>query len=452
MDVAPPPSQTAGVFAPPPPPPSGATYPGYASAPAHQPEFTQQWAAPAEPRERRNVRRIGIICAALLVLGGLAFVGYRTFVGADAGSSTPDGAVSELAAAIQSEDPAGVIALMAPSELAPFTRLADEASDASDGSDQLAESGLTIDPDDLIPGLQLTITSQQYTVEKLASDVAKVTIDDLSGDWSFDADAFIDSGLVDWNEFDIDPDELRDELDSDSDTFDVGELEDELDADVFLMVVEEDGSWFISPTYTILEYVRVFGDYSSPDFGSPSTSGGATPEEAIENMVEAAVSGDLGDVFDALPPTDAYRPYLAYRDMLEEAAGDGSSSYDIDVSVDQITTEEVDGGVRATIDDATVEWSDGYENGTLSWDGQCFDVEVLYSDGYSDIDSGCLDDLADELDNDVADALGDLTERLSVVVTRVDGEYFVDPARTIEDWFDAIDLDALVQAAEDAAR
>ena len=232
--------------------------------------------------------------------------------------------------AVADENPVELVNSLSPSEMAFFGDVEQAASDALDGegetADALEERGVTIDPDDLVPGLAVRIDELTYEVEEKSDDVAKVIVTSVTGEWSFDPTQLMDAIDIDaLTNGEVTEDEALEQVGADQATSGSFDLED-LDVageGVFFMAVREDGGWYVSPLYTLLEYVTQIEDLPEGDFSNPAASGAVSPEEALERTVGAFFTATLpsadaaiSDIIDTLPPT-RYGAIYAYRDALD---------------------------------------------------------------------------------------------------------------------------------------
>lgn len=402
-------------------------------------------------RPGRSRRRVAVAAAGTLAVVGVAGVAYTTLWGSSAGAGSPTSAVDGLLTSLAAEDPVGTVNALAPSELRFVRSLVDEAEDASDGTgetaDRARENGIDIDPDDLIPGLDVQIDQLEYDEVELAADVHRVDIRSLDVSWSFDPRGLLDAVDVETlTDGAITRQDVLDELDDANGSFDERDLE--IDGvDPFLMAVREDDGWYVSPTYTLLEYVRVLNDLPAADFSEPDVTGAATQAEAIEATIEAWANSDVDRIIEALPPSQ-YAPLYAYRDALDELAGDSQSSMDVDaiVELDQVSTFDDDRGTGVNIERGTIELmlDDGYDELTvrIEIDGSCIDASTE-SDLDGEIEEGrvCLDDFGD-YDGPFEDGIPGI-DRFWLVMREESGGWFVDPLGTFGSWITAVDSAAV---------
>jgi len=408
----------------------------------------------APARRSTRTRAIALAGAGVLVLVGVGVVAMRSLSGADAGAASPQAAMDEMFAALSNEDPLGVVSILAPGEARAVDEFVQQFSDATDGKGEvgkrLEDNGIQLDPDDLIPGFSLSFSNLEYDVEELHSDVAKVTLTNVVGEWSFNAEEFaaqIDiSTLTDGS---VSQEEMLDELQDDGGSFDESDLDLIDGEDPFVMVTKDGDGWFISPSFTALEYVRVANDLPAPDFSEPQGSGASSPEAALEDFVEAATSGDVGEMIAVLPP-DRYRAFYAYQDALEELAGNGSGA-EVNVEVNEVELFGDPRGQGVTILEAVVEWQvegwDGTEYFTATVNDECIDLTSDSTYGY-DEDSLCLDDF--DAGAPFENGLPGI-DRFWVIQQQHGGKWYVDPIGTVGSWLAALDTDQIANDIEDLA-
>src|SRR5690606_34232355 len=92
----------------------------------------------------------------------------------------------------------------------------------------------------------------------------------------------------------------------------------EIPTGLFVMVVEVDGRWYVSPTATAAEYLAFDwfgegGDWTAYDEGQERDPLGAEqPEQALTSLADAATGDDLPRLLDALPEGqgDLLRPFV----------------------------------------------------------------------------------------------------------------------------------------------
>lgn len=433
-------------------------------------------AGPTEAAVRRmRRRRIGFAVTGLLVAAGVAGIAVTTLSDAPAGSATGSDAVTAFLTALAAEDALGVVDHVAPSDLTMVRSLVDEATEAAEGegdaAEQAREQGIDIDPDDLIPGLEVQLDRLETDEVELADTVHRVDLVSLDVSWTFDPRALLDMfDIGELTDGQMTRDDLLEgmgDLDDADGSFDQDDLE--IDGiDPFLMTVEEEGSWYVSPTYTVLEYIRQVQDLPAPDFTEPTSTGSATQAEAIERTIEAWGSGDVRRVIEALPP-GSYPALHAYRDALAELVGNDGTGLDVDASVtlDDVTTFDDDRGTGVRIEQGTIEIEvddgDGDTTGRLVIDGSCIEASTVAPDDVNDDASTddastdvvstdestiCLDHFSDDPDVPFHDGIPGI-DSFWLVMDEDRGGWFLDPFATTISWLDAVDMEAVQAELEE---
>jgi hypothetical protein len=445
-----------------PPPAGGATaswsQPG---APAHQPPSIAsqietspgEFGQPPSKKPKRGLM-IALLAVGALIIAAVAVLAVRSFSGSDRGEANPDDAVNAMFTSIADENPVDLVNAIAPSELAFFGDVERAAADAVDGegeaADSLEEQGITINGEDIVPGLTLEIDDLTYDVEEKSDDVAKVHVDSISGNWTFDPTVLLESvNLDELTNGQVTEAEALEEIgesEVSSGSFDLDDL-DVTDEGVFFMAVREDGGWFVSPLYTLLEYATQINELAEGDFTAPDVEGAATPEEAIERSARGvfsfALEGDFDALLETLPPS-RYAALYAYRDALEELATregiDDADKLDIDVQVDQITEFDDERGTGVTIERASIEMTAEGEDGEITYaiDGACATYARTEFESDDENSEFCLDDLGEDA-GPFEDGIPGI-DRFWVIVTEDDGEFFVDPVASIGSYLAAADM------------
>ncbi|NLV54699.1 MAG: hypothetical protein GXY13_03700 [Acidimicrobiales bacterium] len=418
----PPPGVTPPVTAPPPTAPPPTAWPA-----------TSQPGAPgaAPPRKRRR----GLIAVALIAVGALAVAGvglavFRAVRGDGGGASSPEAAVRQLAEAVEAEDPIALLDVIEPDEAEALGEVYRAAADRS--------ADLDLSPaEDTFGGVDVELTSLRYEVDELGDGAARVSIIGGRGTIGFDPGAF--GGLTrDVVERESDGDG-PDSIDLDVD--DLAATPDDSDDDEippFLVAVERDGGWYVSPLHTAAQYaVEVLG-LDAPDLPTPEAGVGAdSPDDAVRALLTASGTLDADATGDAASGPVG-RAVRAYASALEQWVGHGLDEAETDIDRFETDVSERDAGGRRVVvteleGSVTATETDGDpETYDVRWDGECLDVT-----GVDD------DDAIDDADAEPAFCLTDgwrtlgIEELALVTVEEGDG-WRVDPLATLADYATAI--------------
>lgn len=398
--------------------PHPATYP--------PPDYAVPAALPPDTRGRFPLGRVvGIGVVALALVGG-GVVGWQ-FLGPKGGADTPEQAVRQFVESAASQDVLGVLDMVNPGEVAGLDDLVSAARD------RLAEEDITTESGDLTDALTVSVDDLDLKIDELGDFAARVELE--SGSYTVEYDP---AEVPDRLQF------IADEY-PDSKTWS-GDLVEDLgyelpDAnyrndgpDPFLMTAKIDGRWYVTAMGTFLDsFLGPISDAEYDDAGirppdydaigeAPDPVVAKDPEDVLDNLADAASSGDIEQVLANFPSDQvaALRPYArTYEDVFAE---DGAT---FDVSVDDVDTDVEDLGgdlTKLTVRNGTVYGiyidADGYdEGGSASIDGRCASAA---EDGY-DPDGFCLE-------GDVVEKTG--IDSFFLVLRKVDGGYQVDPIAT----------------------
>jgi hypothetical protein len=326
------------------------------------------------PRRSRRPWRTALTAGGLAAMLGVVSLGVAALVGGG-GSNSPEGAVRQLADAISHEDPLAAVDVLAPDEVRTLHDTVDAASLRA------AEVELVNDAGAPFAGVDLDVTDLELSSVELAPGYAKVTLEngsiELGGDRS----------------------QLSARLQRvvpaiDQDAFDLQELH----RFNFVVVVQRDGGWYISPAYTALEMVRVANDLPGADFGAGRATvaslGADSPEAAARGVLDAIAGADWNRLLELAPPGEipAYDYRVGLVQLLNEnvhpaftvdqfdaqVETDGDTSY-VDVTASGTVTPtagDATGGPWRLNDGClvTTYTSTNYENGQM--------VEQSYPDAF----------------------------------------------------------------------
>ena len=381
-------------------------------------------AAAAAPKPKRSKRGLltgvgGV--AAVGVLGVVGFVVYDQLTGPSGGADSPEAAVLELSAAADGEDAVTALSMLPPGEVGPIVDLYEDVQSK-------ATSTGVAKAEDPFAGFDVHLTGVGVQVEELGEDVAAVTVT---------------SGTVTWE---FDPDQLQGALRIDSDgdvreassgSADLAEVTREATdgAPLRIMTVQRDGTWYVSPMYTLLEAWRIDQGLPSPDFSEEldyEGTGAGSATAAVEEAAQALAGYDVDAFLDLLSPDEAAALYQ-YRDAVMTALNrDGELAelqYEAQLSIDSVQAtegDEVDDRVPVTVRSASgavVDDDGDYTSWTL--DRNC--LTTVDDDG--DSDGACLDEVLADMGLG-SDAAADFPA-LTLLTQEVDGRWYLSPLATL---------------------
>lgn len=423
------------------------------SVPAGPPPSTPPLDTAAPSRRRKGVLVAAVVT--VLAVGGAATFAAVQITGGNAGGAGSAQEVGEqVLASIENEDLLGILDVLLPGERELFRQ------PAIDFVSELSRLEVLSPAADLakIEGVDFSVTGGSVQVRE--TNAADITNLELSGEINADVDgeALPIGDLILDNAEGI---ELSD-LDESEST----ELE------MPLTAVEVDGRWYLSVFHTAAEAARSSLD-PIPDI--PETgiepSGGAQPEDALDELLDGIEQLDLSAIIAALNPGEAaalqrYAPLFIddAQSALDEAPieldftqaeytviGEGSRRH---ASIDLLVAEgSVDGS------SFEVEYSDGCVNVVAEGEeiNSCELDEQLSGQEFEELDDMLSEGPVRDLIDVITEAFADY-EQPGVTLVRTDGSWYVSPIGTYFDQLlalaralDRSELDDLIDAASRAA-
>ena len=203
------------------------------------------------------VARVGLVAAALAVAGGGAFAVSRA-LSEPAGAQSPEEAVNQLFVAVENEDLIGLTEMMLPSERESMVEPMIDLFGELERLELLDEDYDPAKAADAADGLDFTVTGLEFTTTSIGDGVAR---------------ARLTSGVVRVTG-DVDDIPFGDRADSELGADVLGEVIDEevvdfsKEQDAEFVIVEEDGSWYLSFWYTVAEAARAESNEPVPSFGA----------------------------------------------------------------------------------------------------------------------------------------------------------------------------------------
>ena len=315
----PPPSAPTAAMGTPPPPPSAPTAAiGTPPPPPSAPTAAIGTPPPPPPARASGKRRrkkwvpIAAVLAAVLAVGGGAFAVYTYLT--QRGAASPDEVMSTVSQAIVDKDIISMFKMVSPSEI---DTVADSADAIRDGGSDSRKGSSKADPGALLSkdainnyleALDVSTSDMTYTVDQKSDDLAVATIS------SWHLDVRVDQSLADTlrtryqsakgSSLTDDEEEFFSDLDFSDLSYD-GDVADDFRDDIPLEIVmiKEDGRWFISPLMTSAQWnyrdrAQWDDDVEAPNYEADfsSVKGADSPEAAVQNLTEA--------ILDARRPSD----------------------------------------------------------------------------------------------------------------------------------------------------
>lgn len=430
--------QQPGAYGQPPTPAGGWPQPqpgtgyGYGAGPTPPGvQYPTAYGPPQPPRRRSGLIAGSLVAVIALVAAGIATY-FFAFSSAAAGAPTPREAALNLVSALSNNDVVGLFDGLAPAEAAVAKDYLVESLD------ELKRLGV-IKPE----AKPEQITGVAFTAEQLVfDDAAEEKVNDhLSITKLVDGTVTVSS---DWNQIPLTEKFLKKAFPdglprSETRTIDISdEIAKENDGKpIRIATVKVDGEWYPSLFYSIADAALQDEGLQWP--AQPIGAAGAnSPDEAVKQLVNAAVRADVRRLIELTPPDEMAVLHDAGQLLIDAAEGAGAA--DATISDLQTKVEDVVGGKRVSITKLTVTEDD--ETVTVQMDGNC--VSITES---ADTEKFCGADLAELLaefaefgGDQLTDAQLGAIERVAVgylhtglVTTEVDGKWYVSPARSLGD-------------------
>ena len=401
---------------------------GYPQQPQYGglPDYGQQDYGQPAPKKRGKGPIIGAVAAVVVVALGVAatiFVLNRSSSD-QAGQDNPTEAATNLVNSLSQGDVLGVLESLTPAESA---LLVDFNAKTTERLKELKVYKEDADPNKL-HGASVEATNLKYdegAAEKVNDHLTITKL--IGGTVSFHADVselpltdeFMDAAF---------PDGVSSEPTDEK--VDIAEVVRQTGEPIRIATVKVDDKWYPSLFYTVADYALQGVDAEWPA-ESIANNGASTADDAVKEMVQAAVNADVERVIELLPPDEMGALHDAGPVLLEQM---GSAS-PAPVEITKLETESTDaetGGMKVMLKEIEVT-ADG-ETYRVTKDGDCYTAE-----GEGNSDQLCADDVAaqiggTDMDPDVQQALANLASGLikntGVVATEVDGKWYVSPLRT----------------------
>lgn len=399
---------------------------------------------PEQPTTGGRTRKlvlIGLIALAVIAIAAVAVATMNAGRSND-GADSPEAAMQKLFDGLSEENLVAAVDAFLPSEADPIVQYT-----GSIGSEL---KRLEVLSDDVSPtavgGVNMEFSDLEFRTESIADGFVRVYV--TNGDAMIDIDpSELPLGRMVLDNLPPDGrDALNEDLPPESDSMAGG--------DFYMVAVEEDGSWYLSYMYTVMDLIFSETGYGTPDFGAGLTPVGAdSAEEAVERAFRELLSLDLEGFIGMLPPTEmrALYDYLPLvMDDYNETVGAFGSFITIDLQSLGTSVADADGGAkRVKIDNFDIAFSSFFLeiDGAISYDGACFDITINDQSGalsqfgaaVPEHINSCDADLAGALGSDITgvetpDFLGDLGNAdTGLIAVEEDGRWYVSPTETLGD-------------------
>lgn len=412
---------------------------GYGFAGSAQPYTSYDSGMAPARKSRKKAIIAGAVAGGVLLLGGGSVAAYQMVFSKLGGAESPDQAAVRLVEGFADKDMIAMYGVLSPAEIEHSrTNLDAWLSDVED------LGGAAIDYEALLATLDLEVEGLKIEVENIEEGLAKVYFTD--GTLTVDADeellasevAKVATDLV-GNPMFSDYQGLMGPIPSEEEmkTQLLTELEGAFPASVttdqmqvaddapFVMAVEEDGSWYVSPYLTLGEYAIVESDVARGTLaGTADAAGFDSPEAAAVGMTDAAVAfattGDMAPLVNAMPLAE--RRLLALY-VVPSAAEFTGEEMPFEVTSKEFRTRSEDKGVAEVVfENFTISIDDGVQPGTVTLSEECLALAHPTVNGEI-----CYPEMP---------LLRELSlEELSFIAVEEDGGWFLSPSATMSEAF-----------------
>lgn len=400
---------------------------------------------PHEPAGGDSSRKLvvgGLIVLAIIAIAAVAFATMNAGRSND-GAESPEAAMQKLFDALSAENLVATADSFLPGEADPVISYT-----GSIGSELKRLQVLTDDIDpQAVSGVNFEFTDMTYRTEPIADGFVRVYVS--GGDAMFDIDpAELPLGSLILDNL---PPEARAELETDPPP----ESDSMAGEDFYLVAVEEDGDWYLSYWYTIMDAIFSETGYGTPDFGNGiQPIGAGSAEEAVELAFNELLTLDLEGLIATLPPTEmrALYDYLPLvMDDYNETVGAFASFVTITMDgLETSVTEADSGAARVKVDSFALSFSSFFleVEGAIAYDGSCFDITLNDVGGNFGEFGGEIPEHINTCDPEFADPfgasgmsgieppdfLGDLrAAEIGILAVEEDGRWYVSPTETLGD-------------------
>ena len=454
----PPPSAPTAAMGTPPPPPSAPTaVMGTPPPPPSAPTAVMGTPPPPPPARASGKRRrkkwvpIAAVLAAVLAVGGGAFAVYTYLT--QRGAASPDEVMSTVSQAIVDKDIISMFKMVSPSEI---DTVADSADAIRDGGSDSRKGSSKADPGALLSkdainnyleALDVSSSEMTYSVDQKSDDLAIATIS------SWHLDVSVDQSLADTlrtryqlakgSSLTDDEEEFFSNLDFSDLSYD-GDFAEDFSEDfnnegipLEIVMIKEDGRWYISPLLTSAQWsyqtqTKWDDDVESPNYDADfdSVKGADSPEAAVQNLTEAILdarrpSDMLDDSVTGLLSLPERRLAMVYGPVMigDDVKFSERASENVKIDWD-LTSTDIGGGqsvVQPGNSTITLNPDDDDEKITFEFEGNTMKVTTPASDNNT-----ASVDFTRQLED---------PDRLGVVVEKSDGTWHVSSSGTIVNIF-----------------
>lgn len=416
------------------------------------------------PTGRRTAPVVITVIAVVVAL--LAGFGIWWFAIRDsstaAGQASPQQAADTLLLSLNESDPVGVVDQLDPAESELFAEL------SGDVLEQLKRIGVLNDDADTenLTGAEVKVEGLTFAAEpqQIQDDLAVVEV--TGGTVTVTASP----AAMPWSDKikDLAGDELG-ELAPQTETIDLADLAAESDHPLRLATVKRGDEWYVSLLYTLADNAayaaseQYRADPAAALGSGIAAAGASSPEEAMTTLVNSVLGGDYERIIGLTDPNEMAVLHDYGSLILSEAPtggvlDSGMLPEDFEIQNLEWVTSDVTGGKEVSLKTITIR-AEG-DTGTITLDSEAGTVSVE-APGMSETYTA-QQFVQEGLGGDVPPELTGLIERLfskvlglGLVMTEVDGQWYVSPIRSYTNVFVTLlealepgDVDYLIELAQ----
>ncbi|WP_156822678.1 hypothetical protein [Demetria terragena] len=334
-----------------------------------------QAAEPPPGEQGGNSRRKWIIggtaavAVPVVVLGG--FFGASLLRGGESGAGSAQEAASTFVDSLEKNDATRATQFIVPAESTGLPALMNEgAKKAQEGEGREKEAS----PNDLLAGVTIKTTGAKTTVSDLpvpADGVKKVEFTGGSVKASYDP-AKADPLMKDFIK------SMGGENKKSSESGSIADARKETGHNPYVVVVKDGDSWYVSPTYTVLEQMAQ-EEGVKPAAGTVKTESFSSPKAAAQAYMKATVDGaNAGDPDAVLKTLSPYEAQLMkrYRPLLDKETGGEAPQEKVKLTSNEFEEPTNEGDrMRIRPKNVTLAAESGDSGESLTIKGGCLVIE-----------------------------------------------------------------------------
>jgi hypothetical protein len=333
------------------------------------------------PAKRTRGRLVGAAAAAVLLLGGVGTAVAMSSATSN-GADSPEAAVKSVLSSLEAGDWLAVLESMPAGERQFYVHVLEKSMSEAKRLGFVDEKASMRK----VSGIKMHFSNVTMDTEKINNHIAQVHITggDVSTDIKVDDLPIGDLVKSLMGNHDVQPTDRHNDSSITSDT------------QGSIATVKDAEGWHVSPMYSLAEAAR--DDRTMPT--TPiAANGAATAEQAVKDMVQAGLKGDLNRVIELVDPQEGAALHDYGQLLVEQADQAGLDTSGWPTLNDlQLTSSKGDFGTLVALKsiDLTTHAGDADQRITVRQDGTCTKV-VVEIHGKRDTQRICADDMSSML-------------------------------------------------------